>query len=256
MTGRQVRLLASALCFVAAMLTIVATLMPLYASEFGTPPASVRMTVTAWGSEVSDGLLFDLAPKTGYPLVFAGIALLCAGAVGLTVARSGPGPRRPAGLVTATGTAFLAGTVWTVVLQAVSWVDSLWSTVDVTPNIELDAGYRAGFWLLLVALLLALVAAVLNLLPRYNRPWQPAAVDLSTADLETPPFGFAVVVPLPQQAPPSPYAPPPEQPAAERPTEPAATPEPFVLPPAPPVTESPRQPAVSQTEDPLAPPPD
>lgn len=238
----RTRLTAGVLAFAAATAVIVGTFVPLYVGEVALgDQQALTMSVNAWRADVTGGDQFTDVPVNGYPLAFAAIALFCAAgmAVAAAMPAASPGTRRLAAGVTAVSAALLTGTVWTITLQAVVWVDSF-SDVGA---IDASASHEGGFWLLLAAMAASLVAAVLVLLPTNGRRREPRsapviyAVQPDDADEETPPSGFAVPVLLPQQA----GAP--------------ALPAEIEIPPPPPMPAAPPPPAVTGSEDPLAPPP-
>jgi len=188
----QNKVTAAVLSFVAAVVAIAGSFVPLFSGRLDFSGEAIEMTFTAWRVDVTGGgpVIGDPGlggvPKFGYPLVFAAIALLCAAAVATFAAlpAASPGTHRLAGGTTAVGAAFLLGTVWSVAMQAVSWVDSFGSLGETELGIDSSASYGAGHWLLLGAVALGLAAAVLALLPP-RRP-RPAP------DQPTPPYGFAM----------------------------------------------------------------
>jgi hypothetical protein len=197
------RVTAAVLCFVTVVLVVASSFLPLYAGEldFG-GFQEIDVTVTAWGADVETDMSLDPGdvPTVGYPLVFAAIALACAAAACWFAAAPGasPGTARSAGMTTAISGAFLIGTVWTTALMAVNGVDSVLILGTLGAGIETESSYLAGFWLLLIAAVLVLVAAVLSLLPARQPTWQPPPPPVSPYT-ETPPYGIA----LPSEVPPA-----------------------------------------------------
>ena len=240
----QNKVTAAAVLFAAAVVAIAGSFVPLFSGQLGFSGESIDMTFTAWGVGVTGGGPFAAGdpglagmPKFGYPLVFAGIALLCAATVAAFAAQpaASPGTHRIAGVTAAVGAAFLLGTVWSVALQAVNWVDSFGPLGETELGIESSASYEAGHWLLLCAAALAVIAAVLALLP----PRQPDP----TADEATPPYGFA----MPTTGAPVAYAlPTTVDPLTGQPEGPAASMDPLTGLPMPPYDPNPG----AQTVDP------
>ena len=198
----QNRLTAAVLSFVAAVVAVAGSFVPLFSGILSFSGESVEMSFTAWGVSLtgSEAFLADPGitgtPRYGYPLVFAGIALLCAAAVAAFAAMPAatPGTHRLAGVATAVGAAFLLGTVWTIALQAVSWVDSFGPLGDSELAVDSSASYEAGHWLLLSAALLAVLAAVLGLLP--TRRTSAAQYAYASPNQRTPPYGIPMGAPV------------------------------------------------------------
>lgn len=139
----------------------------------------------SWGSDAEFGLQSP-DPKMGYPLVFAVLMLFGAAVLSRPVRTV-----RAAGVVTAVGTAFLAGVVWSIGLQLSSQV-GLMREIEIMAGgavIEWDVG--TGLGLLLVAVAFAVAATVLAFLPARRR--EPE--DPYQADLTTPRHGFPIPEP-------------------------------------------------------------
>ncbi|MEU3269602.1 hypothetical protein ABZ639_02085 [Saccharomonospora sp. NPDC006951] len=184
-------LLVAALCVLATALTVAGSFVPLFSGELslrGTRQLSIG--ITAWGFDTDAPAQEGGVAVNGVPLVFAALLLLVAAALVVFTARGGA--RRGAGAVSVAGAAaFLAGTVWTVGMQAASWVDTFRPTGDAAgdSDVGVDAGLSAGMWLLIAAAVLALAGAALALLPSGKR-----------VEPVTPRYGFPA-----QQAPQQPW---------------------------------------------------
>jgi hypothetical protein len=252
---RRARLVAAALSAGAAVCAIVGSALPLFTATIFAGERNIDLTMTSWGMEVSGGVSFVDIPANGYPLVFAAIVLVC-GAVGCrSAARPGASPRtqRVAGQAVVAGGAFLACAVWMVALQVDNWADA-YGPADVGDGplrMNAETSQLAGIWVLAVAALLGVVAAVPALVPG-DRP-VPALAPVVDPEAPTPPFGIA----LPAQVDPltgEPMGPAlPDGPADQE--QPAGAPEPIVIPDAlvaPPPLPLPPGPAVPAVEDPLA----
>lgn len=240
---------AALLSFCAVVLVLVGSFLPLYSGEFSLGSDDIEVTVSPWSADVPGTTApFDV-PTTGYPLVFAAIVLACAAALCWYAATpaAGPGVGRVSAVTTAVGSAFLVGTVWTTAMMVVNGADTLLLIGSLSPGLETEVSYLVGYWLLLVAALLSLGAAVLALIPVRTPTWAQI-----NPDVATPPYGIALPVPPAQQMsqapgtlqvdpltghplPPSPPrgvpaaypAQPPAEPSPEPPPRPAAeTPEP------------------------------
>jgi hypothetical protein len=191
------RVTAALLSFCAVVLVIVGSFLPLYSGTLSFGGDDIEVTITPWSADVQGPTEPGDVPTIGYPLVFAAIVLACAAAISWYAATPAApqGVGRVAGLTTAIGGAFLIGTVWTTSLMVMNGVDSVLLLGTVTPGLETEATYLVGYWLLLVAALLVLGAAVLALIPVRQPTWAQANPDVST-----PPYGIAPVV-LPAQPP-------------------------------------------------------
>lgn len=196
------RVTAAVLCFVSLVLVVVSTFLPLYEGTLSFDSSgsvgsseSLTVTYTPWSADYSQPEMSSGAsdvPKTGYPLVFAAVAMACAAAAcwyAATPAASRTAGRA-AGILTAVTGAFLIGTVWTTALLVTNGVDTFLLLGSLGGGLETDASYLAGYWLLLTATLLGFAAAVLALLPTRQPAWQPPAPVNPFA--ATPPYGMAI----------------------------------------------------------------
>ena len=192
------RVVAALLAFTAVVLVMVGSFLPLYSGTLEFGPNDIEVTIGAWSSEITGTAEPGDVPTIGYPLMFAAIVLACAAAMCWYAATpaAGPGVGRVSALTTAIGGAFLVGTVWTTALMVVNGVDSVILLGTVSPGLETGATYLTGYWLLLVAALLSLAAAVLAMVPVRVPTWALAAPDAST-----PPYGLVLPV-RPHPAPP------------------------------------------------------
>lgn len=201
------RLTAATLCFLAALLTIVGSFLPLLAGIMTAGNETVDIEVTAWSADLYGispigGGTPDV-PANGYPMVFAGIVLVGAALVCWFAAHPGAaaGAHRAAGLTTAIGGAFLAGTAWTVAVQMQQSLDSLADLNDLGPGdfgIATDVAFGVGFWFMVIGTLMAVTATVLALLPARQALWPVGPPPPVDPNMATPPFGFV----LPTQPPP------------------------------------------------------
>ena len=174
----RLRQIGSAGWIGAAALAVVGSFLPLYEQNFG---IGTTFAVTIWGfesdalSEPGDEQAF---PAIGSPLVVAVVLLVAAGLFGLASTRLHPasGPVLAARLLGTGGAGLLAGTV-SIILLFTDPLNNLreGSTTRVT-------GF--GTWLLMAAVLLAVAAIVLLLVPRLGRRGE---------EPETPPMGIPVV---------------------------------------------------------------
>lgn len=235
----KVRRVAAALAVAAAVTAVIGSALPLFSVAFLMSPGRVEFSMTAWNLE-TDGDLFPMGnvPANGYPLVFAAVLLAFASGASRAAARPGAHPRteRVAGTAFVAGSAFLACAVWLVAAQAVNWQDTYGPPDEGEDfGFDGDTGYGAGLWVLLIAALLGVAAAVLAQLPA-RQPVPVAEVD---PDAPTPPFGIPMPVVAEEPPPPEPE-PEPELPKLG----------PIVIPEAPP-PPAPAGPAVPLVEDPL-----
>lgn len=190
---------AAGASLLAAILTLLGTLLPLYGVTMGgtssvseienSENSGSSFDITAWGLEISGNRLDESSagvPISGPPLVLAIVLLVVT--AGVTVVGAMPGAaqgiRRAAGMLVVAGTAFLAGIGWTVVLQVSSQQDSVDAAAS-SPSFNVEFATGAGYWLLITAVVVAIVALVLTLLPPRRFQRAPGA------DLPTPPYGFA-----------------------------------------------------------------
>ncbi len=192
------RVTAAVLCFAAFVLVLVSSFLPLYSGELTIGAQTVAVTVSPWSADVSGAPDTVEVPWVGYPLAFGAIVLACA-AAGLAHAATpaaSPGAGRLATGGTIAGAAFLTGTVWTTALLVINNVDSIVRMGSLGQGLQTDASYLAGHWLLVVAALLGLVAAVLAIVPVRRPAWPPP--EAANPYAATPPYGTA----LPASAPP------------------------------------------------------
>lgn len=191
------RVTAALLSFCAVVMVIVGSFLPLYSGTLSFGGDDIEVTISPWSADVQGPTAPGDVPTIGYPLVFAAIVLACAAAISWYAATPAAtqGVGRVAGLTTAIGGAFLIGTVWTASLMVMNGVDSALLLGTVTPGLQTDATYLAGYWLLLVAALLSLGAAVLALIPVRTPTWAQA-----NPGVATPPYGIAPVALPVQQA--------------------------------------------------------
>jgi hypothetical protein len=198
---------AGVLCFVAVVLVVASSFLPLYSGELGFGGQSVEITVTPWHADVGAVTASESqgdVPKVGYPMVFAAVILACAAAAcwyaATPTARQTAG--RAAAITTSIGGAFLIGTAWTTALLVSNSVDYLVLLGTLNAGFETDATYLVGYWLLLTASVLAFTAAILSLIPARQRFWQPP---MPMNPYMSPSYGMAQPMDaLPQQATPSP----------------------------------------------------
>ncbi len=246
------RIVAALLSFCAVVLVIVSSFLPLYSGMMSFGGEDITVTITPWNADVEGPSVAGEVVRMGYPLVFAAIALTCAAALNWYAAlpATGLGVGRVSGMTTAIAGAFLIGTVWTTALVVVNGVDNVVLMGTLMPGLETEATYLAGHWLLLVAALLSLCAAVLALIPVRQPTWAQV-----NPDVATPPYGIVLpVVPAYTQPPqpgvlqvdpltghPVPPSPPTGVPQAY---PPQPRPQPQAPQPQPPVSEPP-QPAVT-----------
>ena len=184
------RVTAALLSFCAVVLVIVGSFLPLYSGTLSFGGDDIEVTISPWSADVQGPTEPGDVPTIGYPLIFAAIVLACAAAISWYAATPAatPGVGRVAGLTTVIGGAFLIGTVWTTALMVMNGVDSVLLLGTVTPGLETEATYLVGYWLLMVAALLSLGAAVLSLIPVRQPTWAQINPDVST-----PPYGLTPV---------------------------------------------------------------
>jgi hypothetical protein len=200
---------AGVLCFVAVVLVVASSFLPLYSGELGFGGQSVELTITPWHADFDpDSAASDSSgdvPKVGYPMVFAAVILACAAAACWYAATPTARPiaGRAAGVTTAIGGAFLIGTVWTTALLVSNSVDYVILLGTLNEGLETDATYLVGYWLLLTASVLAFTAAILSLVPARQPSWQQPLMP-GYPYAPTPSYGMA----LPMEALPRPATPP------------------------------------------------
>jgi hypothetical protein len=190
------RLLGVLVCFAASILTLLGSFMTLFRASLAFGQSNqVTVTITAWDIHAeSDGrsLPGGSIAANGAPLVFAATLLLAAALLGLyaTAVPDRVGISRATIVLTAAGAAFLAGTTWTIGMQALSWKDLFGTPSGIGFDDGADTNVAAGFWLLVVATVAALVSPLLAWLPARARP-QPDRIEP-----ETPPLGIPLGAPV------------------------------------------------------------
>jgi FtsH-binding integral membrane protein len=174
------RVIASLLLSGAGLLTIVAPFLSLFVGELHSRMSRGLLSVTGWATEsVSNagraGRSHDISSApVGYPLLFAGALLAVAAVIGFRTPRAGTAVVR---LLPAVGATFLVATVTTVGMQGIGWAGQ----VDA---VGISTRPGAGFWLLIVAAVVAVVAA---LLPQPAAPIAAATPSPPIAGTPTPP---------------------------------------------------------------------
>lgn len=245
------RRVAAVLAATASVSTVVGSALPLFTATLDGGQSPMELTITPWTIEIVGGYALGGAPANGVPLLFAAALLAFAAFWCRSAGRPGAKPRtvRVAGAATVAGGAFLACAVWMVVLQVRYW-DRTFGPQDVGEGFQVggETSYLAGLWLLVVAGVLGVGAAVFATLP--GTPVASVVVPEVDPDAPTPPFG--IVLPLPPDEPVDEVDPltglliGQEPPSVEEVRD-----EPIVIPEAPP-PEPPPGPAVPPVEDPLA----
>jgi hypothetical protein len=183
------------LCFVAVVLVVASSFLPLYSGELSLGSQSIEVTITPWHAEYSPDAASDAVgdvPNVGYPMVFAAVFLACAAAAcwyaGTPTARQTAS--RAAGVTTSIAGAFLIGTAWTTALLVSNGVDYVILLGTLNDGLETDATYLVGYWLLLTASLLAFTAAILSLVPTRQPAWQQPLMP-AYPHVPTPSYGMA-----------------------------------------------------------------
>jgi hypothetical protein len=259
-SAARLRLVAAGCALLAAVGALVGSFLNLFSGRLmvsGDQQAS--MSITSWGFTVQGADQFGAVPISGYPLVFAAVALFGAASMsGLAAtAAATPGTTRAAAVVTVAGTAFLVGVVWSVGMDLASFVNSF-QPVGAVDNVSVERSLGPALWFLLAAVVLALIAAVTALLAPRRRPVAASyAPSPYQADLTTPRHGFPVPVAFPAQDRPTPFMPPPMTPIVDA-TAPGTMSHPNLHPVAPPPPRPdllPTPPPSSHPIDPTPPPP-
>jgi hypothetical protein len=184
---------ATGLFGAALLLVLLGSVLPLFrAAERVSFQVVDSLTVSAWRFTSSSlgperPLTSHTAPTPvplGYPLVIAGLLLVAAAGLGL---RSGwrPASLRPAKLVGVIAATFLAGLVFALGMFEIAWRTLLSSAADDTAG-GLLAIPGQGFWVLVVAALAAIAAAVLTF---RIRPAEPVAAGGEWGSGEVDPVG-------------------------------------------------------------------
>ncbi|MEU6643072.1 hypothetical protein ABZ863_11025 [Saccharomonospora sp. NPDC046836] len=203
---RPLGVVAAALAFIAAGLTIAGSFLPIFSGQLTVLGSTqFEMTVTSWGFTTSASDQEGGVPNNGLPLIFAALLLILAGLAAVLAIRDRAGPRArgAAVLTTAIGTAFLAGVVWTVLMQVLSLQDTLRPTGAATGNdaFQVQSAIGLGLWLFIGATLLGIVATALALrLMLADRAMDSEPI--------TPRYGFPAPTPPPANADAPPAAPP------------------------------------------------
>jgi hypothetical protein len=166
-------------------MTLLGSFLTLYTTKLG----SLVLKITSWDIRADAGgqaIPSGLVPDNGAPLVLGATILLSAALLGLVAnalpARLGIG--RANILLAAAGAAFLAGTTFSLGMQELSWMELFAPRVVQSEDVRGTIG--PGFWLLVVATVIALASPVLAWLPAQARPERD--------EPETPPFGTPVAV--------------------------------------------------------------
>jgi hypothetical protein len=216
LAGRNRRLvIAALLAFVAAGLAIISPFLPLFTGDVGlSSAAGLKLSVTGWVTEVLSSANeagtnnVQAAAPDGYPLIFGGLLLLATAVAALRLRFGSAITGLPATrLLAGVAAAFLTGTVVTVGMQGIG----LAGLVQVA---GVSVGVGIGYWLLILAVLAALAAAVLVNLPSSRSAPPPDGV---AVDVTTPRMGFPAPWRPPadqQDSPPSPAPPPADGPTA------------------------------------------
>jgi hypothetical protein len=184
------------LCFAAAALTMLGAFQDLFTAQPVGPGSRESVIITSWDIriEINEVARSDTsgAPPNGAPLMFAVVVLLAAAVLGMLAATRPSRPRLGwvSGLTAVIGAAFLAAVVGTIGAQEVWWHRALGTE-------SLDGGFGPGFWSLIAATGLAVVAAVVVWRPAVARP-EPQQRE----EPETSPVGIPVVVRRLPDAPP------------------------------------------------------
>ncbi|GAB3005456.1 hypothetical protein LWP59_03195 [Amycolatopsis acidiphila] len=188
------RLLGVLAAVVAAVLAIVGSFLSLVSGELtylGRPVMTLAVTGWDLDAHAPAGEPTPVATpggtaQNGIPLTIAGCLLVVAAIVGILAApRFAPAWARSAAVLAGSvAAAFLTGTVVTVAAQVVNLSETIRPTGTAAGNAGYGAaaGPAAGFWLELVAALLAIAAAVLFALP----PRRPAP-EMTTPHNDFPP---------------------------------------------------------------------
>lgn len=212
---QPLRVTAAVLAFVALVLVVASSFLPLYEGELTIDAfdssETLEVTFTPWDVDYSreelDNAPGNEIPRTGYPIVFAAVAMACAAAACWYAATPGASrtASRVAGVFTSVSSAFLIGTFWTIAILVSTGVNNIIMLGTSSSGLETDATYLAGYWLLLIATLASFVAAVLSFIPARRPAWQPMPPPQPVNPyVSTPPYGIA----LPMTAPPAGQAPP------------------------------------------------
>lgn len=150
-----------------------------------------RYAITSWGARIETNGVAEPAPQgmplNGLPLTVAVAVLLGAAVLGM-VSANRPGARwgQATNLTSVIAATFLAGTVATIGVQELWWLDVFRAEVgaggDDTSSVTLGPGY----WTLVVGVALAIFAAVLA--------WRQSRREPLRVEPDTPRLGIPVVV--------------------------------------------------------------
>jgi hypothetical protein len=167
----------------AAALTMIGMLQDLLTAKIFTQ----TITITSWDIRVETnggpGGGMTGGPFNGVPLLFAVVVLLAAAVLGMLAAARPARTRfgRASALAAVVAAAFLAGTVATIGMQVLGWMDAF--TIPDNPD-QVTVG--PGFWTLVVGVGLAIAAAVTT--------WRQAGPEPARVEPDTPRLGIPVVV--------------------------------------------------------------
>ena len=212
------RPLGALLFFAAALMTLFGSFLTLFTSDVQAPNNDhFVLAVSGWGLRATINGAPDAASSEGIfatngpPLIFAACVLLVAALLALLAAAAPASVPvgRISALTAVAGTAFLAGTTWTIGMQELSWLGFFGpnGAFSLGPRYDVSATINVGFWLLITATAAAIAGGVFAFLPlrRRVRP---------RGEPDTPPLGIpglpglAVVHRLPDE--------PPDEPPGER----------------------------------------
>jgi hypothetical protein len=196
------------LCVAAAVLTLVGSLQALYSTGYRYGgELGYAFTITGWGLRNDAPVGFgevgssEAVPPNGAPLAVAALVLLVAAVLGVRTAPWAGNARIAAasGPVAVIGAALLVGVVGTVGMQELGWLGAAeraraMSDIPGAPELSVEASVGVGFWLLVVASVLAVAAALLTS--------RRAPVGAAREEPDTPVLGIPVVTRLPDEPPP------------------------------------------------------
>jgi hypothetical protein len=179
------------LCFAASILTLLGSFMTLFRAtvQFG-QNSQLVLTITAWdihAESAGRAVPAGSTPDNGAPLVFAATVLLAAALLGLlaTAVPVRVGIGRANIVLAAIGAAFLAGTVWTIGMQELAWREAFGSRLAISDT-DNAVSVTVGYWLLVIAAVVALASPVFA--------WLPARARSAREEPQTPAFGVPVPV--------------------------------------------------------------
>jgi len=161
------RLLGAAAALVAAVLAVVGSFLPLVSGELRYPNEAVlTFSVTGWKiTSGSPGMLLRGVAQNGIPLTVAAALLAIAVLVVLVAAQRAAPPVVRSGAVAgcAVAAAFLIGVLATVSVQVADFVGTLGPAAN--PDVTVRETLGTGFWLEVLAGVLALAAVALTAWP-------------------------------------------------------------------------------------------